>query len=169
MTGDVICCYMAYINPSPLILHSTTATQVSVAKKDGLIHHFYFLLKLIHHLFLIERALYTRHSPIRFGRHDTCKNFWSIIGRTGWENSRGGPWQKGKSGPLLTRHAVHKHRKALSSHGTQCANTGKVCRTSTQHYRSLNLRWRQTSCRGSISRPPFASNEGSPATLTLRT
>ena len=70
LTGDVICCYMAYINPSPLILHSTTATQVSVLKKDRLITSFYFLLKLIHHLFRIERSLYTAQpNPIRSPRH----------------------------------------------------------------------------------------------------
>ena len=70
LTGDVIYCYMAFITFSPPILHSTTATQVSVLKKDRLITSFYFLLKLIHHLFRIERALYTAQpNPIRSPRH----------------------------------------------------------------------------------------------------
>ena len=62
-----------------------------------------------------------------YTRHDTCKNFWSIIGRTGWENSK--PWSlaereiwpsphtarsaQTQESPLLTRHAVRKHRKSV--------------------------------------------------------
>ena len=126
LTGDVICCYMAYINPSPLILHSTTATQVSVLKKDIEIGYFYFLLKLIHHLFLIERALYTAQpNPIRSPRHmqkllvhhrpDRLGKLQevSLAEREIWLSPDTARSAQTQESPLLTRHAVRKHRKSV--------------------------------------------------------
>ena len=91
--------------------------------------------------------IYTRHSPIKFGRHDTCKNIWPTIPHIGWENS---------SEATLAERETTSENDARRSSRTQPppvkfdssdGSWRKVCRTSTQHYHSLNLRWRQTSCR----------------------